>query len=463
MQMARCPRIVVRPADAAEVAEVLRYACSERLGVTPVGGGTRRWLGAPPVRCDIALSTERLNKVLEHYPSDLTLSVQAGATLAAVNDMLAATRQILPLDAPLPHRSTVGGIIAAGAPAAGLRRLAYGTARDMLIGVQVVRPDGRSFRRGRMVMKNVAGYDLTRLQYGALGSLGVITAANFKLQPLPESSAAALGTFATPTAAEAVVRRLLTSRLQPAAVLMFSAMGSAMRKHWQLCVRFDGRERAVIRQASEVVEWVRGAGGDQAATLGEEAIEELWPALVDFSQMAEVGEGEVLLRVNVRSSDSLAALSAYDAQCDALGLSASSLVDAACGVIWLRIQAPAVRLAGTLPSLLQEWRAKRTQVIVAAAPPVLRAQLDLWGPAPSALSVMQRLKRARLIRTECSISGAIWSRPACWQGAQVRTGDHPLRKVRNLVLTNPEAPSAGQARRAVSRSLRCLCTVWPLP
>ena len=91
----------------------------------------------------------------------------------------------------------------------------------MLIGVQVVRPDGRSFRRGRMVVKNVAGYDLTRLQYGALGSFGVITAANFKLQPLPESSAAALGTFATPTAAEAVVQRLLTSRLQPAAVLMF--------------------------------------------------------------------------------------------------------------------------------------------------------------------------------------------------------------------------------------------------
>ncbi|MFN8465021.1 MAG: FAD-linked oxidase C-terminal domain-containing protein, partial [Caldilineaceae bacterium] len=139
-QDGQVPRVVVRPADAAEVAEVLRFARSERLGVTPVGGGTMRWLGGSPARCDIALSMERLNNVLEHYPSDLTLSVQAGAALAAVNDMLAATRQILTLDPPLPHRSTVGGIIAAGAPAAGLRRLAYGTARDMLIGVQVVRP-----------------------------------------------------------------------------------------------------------------------------------------------------------------------------------------------------------------------------------------------------------------------------------------------------------------------------------
>jgi glycolate oxidase FAD binding subunit len=244
-----------------------------------------------------------------------------------------------------------------------------------------------------MVMKNVAGYDLIRLQYGALGSLGVITAANFKLQPVPESSAAAIGTFATPIAAEAVIRRLLSSRLQPAAVLMFSAVGSAMCKHWQFCVRFDGRERAVIRQTSEVMEWARAAGGDQVAALDAQAVQELWPGLVDFSQMAEVEDDEVLLRVNMRTSDSLAALSTYCTQCEALKLSASSLADLACGVIWLRIQASVEHLAGMLPGLLQEWRAGRTQVIVAAASPVLRAQLDLWGPAPSALPVMQRLKR----------------------------------------------------------------------
>jgi len=300
---------------------------------------------------------------------------------------------VLPLDAPLPHRSTVGGIIAVGAPAAGLRRLAYGTARDMLIGVQVVRADGRSFRRGRMVVKNVAGYDLVRLQYGALGSLGVITAANFKLPPLPASSAAATGTFSTAAAAEAVVRQLLMSRLQPAAVLMFSGVEGTESDRWRLHVRFDGRQRAVLRQAGEVVEWVRSAGGDHVAVLEPQKADMLWPALVDFSQMAEVGDDEVLLRVNVRSSDSLATLAAYVEQCESSGLTVAALADVACGVLWLRLRAPADSLAGCLGGYLQGWRAQRAQIIVAAAPTELRAQLDLWGPAPPALSVMQRLKR----------------------------------------------------------------------
>ncbi|HAJ34680.1 MAG TPA: FAD-binding oxidoreductase [Chloroflexi bacterium] len=391
----RQPRLVVRPGSVEETAAVLRYANEQRLHVTPVGGNTCRHLGGALAGYDLALSLERLHAIEAHYPSDLTLAVQAGATLAAVNAALATTGQMLPLDAPLAGRATLGGIVAAGAPVTGLRRLAYGTARDLLLGVQVVRADGRSFRRGRMVVKNVAGYDLARLQYGALGALGVLTALIFKLQPLPETSAAVIAAFATPQDADGVVQRLLRSRLQPAAVLLLDAAldptpsAAQSLRRWRLLVRFDGRSAAVERQVNEVAAWMQDANGAAIATIEAHALEACWPMLTDFSQMAACGAQEWLLRVNVRAVDTAAALTELTAACATDGLGVTTLADAASGVIWLRLTGAETRVT----QRLAHWRRRWPQTIVAAAPNGCDASLDRWGAAPSALTVMQRLKQ----------------------------------------------------------------------
>ena len=389
------PRLVVRPGAVEEVAAVLRYADEQRLHVTPIGGGACRLLGGALAGYDLALSLERLNAIEAHYPSDLTLAVQAGATLADVNAALAPAGQMLPLDAPLAGRATLGGIVAAGAPATGLRRLAYGTARDLLLGVQVVRVDGRSFRRGRMVVKNVAGYDLARLQYGALGSLGVLTSLIFKLHPRPETSAAVIGAFATPQDADGVVQRLLGSRLQSAAVLLFDAAldrtltDLPSSRRWRLMVRFDGRTQAVQRQTTEIDAWMRAAGGATLAPLDATTLETLWATLIDFRQMAVIGADEMLLRMNVLSSDTAATLDELTTASDERGVGIAAVADAACGVLWLRLTGSAAQMS----ALLKQWRARWPQTIVAAAPEALRTQLDVWGAAPSALSVMQRLKQ----------------------------------------------------------------------
>lgn len=391
----RPPRLVVRPGAVEEVAAVLRYANEQRLHVTPVGGNTCRLLGGALAGYDLALSLERLNAIEAHYPSDLTLAVQAGATLAEVNAALAPAGQMLPLDAPLAGRATLGGIVAAGAPATGLRRLAYGTARDLLLGVQVVRADGRSFRRGRMVVKNVAGYDLTRLQYGALGALGVLTSLIFKLHPLPETSAAVVGAFATPQDADGVVQRLLKSQLQPAAALLFDAAldptqsGARNLRRWRLLVRCDGRRAAVERQINEIAAWMQAADGAAVAVLAESAVAALWPTLTDFSQMAVTGAEEALVRVNVHAASTAAALAEMTAACDADGFGVSALADAANGVLWLRVTAPAVQAS----TMIARWRLRWPQTIVAAASEAVKAQLHLWGATPAALSVMQRLKQ----------------------------------------------------------------------
>ncbi len=388
------PRLVVRPGSVEEVAAVLRYAHEQRLHVTPIGGNTCCHHGGILAGYDLALSLERLNCVEEHHPSDLTLAVQAGATLANLNTTLAKSGQMLPLDAPLAERATLGGIVAMGALATGLRRLAYGTARDLLLGVQVVRPDGRTFRRGRMVVKNVAGYDLARLQYGANGALGVITSLIFKLHPLPETSAAILGAFATPQEANVVVQQLGESRLQPAAVLLFDGIldptpaDEQSLRRWRLLVCFDGLGAAVERQLSEVTAWMHRAGAATIATFGATDLAAFWPTLTNFSQMAVIGAEEMLLRANVQIQETATALAAITAACDENGWGVTTLADAGCGVIWLRLRGQAAQLSALLAQLRTRW----PQIVVAAAPSSLKTGLDLWGAPPAALHVMRRIK-----------------------------------------------------------------------
>ncbi len=128
------------------------------------------------------IETNQLDRLLEHEGPDLTCHVQAGITLASLQKQLARQGQRLSLDPPDAEQSTIGGILASNA--SGPKRLRYGTARDLLIGLRVVQANGDIARSGGRVVKNVAGYDLNKLYIGSLGTLGIIVEANFKLHPL---------------------------------------------------------------------------------------------------------------------------------------------------------------------------------------------------------------------------------------------------------------------------------------
>jgi glycolate oxidase FAD binding subunit len=164
----------------------MRVAAEHDLAVMPVGGGTKLHWGPPPERCDVLVDTCCLNDVLEHAAGDLIVRVQAGVTAEALATALGAAGQQLALDMPV-EGATIGGTLAAAT--AGPRRLRYGTARDLLIGITVVLADGTIARSGGKVVKNVAGYDLGKLFTGSQGTLGVIAEATFRLHPLPAASA----------------------------------------------------------------------------------------------------------------------------------------------------------------------------------------------------------------------------------------------------------------------------------
>jgi len=219
----------IAPADQAEVADILRRAAAEGTAVYPIGGGTMGGTGILPVlgpalakrqchptRPGIGLSTAKLNKVIDYPADDLTITVEAGITVAELNERLAANRQWLPVDVPSPERATVGGAIATNA--AGPRRYAYGTIRDYLLGFTAVDGTGTIFSGGGRVVKNAAGYNMCRLMAGSRGTLGVITQATLMVRPLPESAALLACEVGDFPSAEKLLASLVRLPVHPVAV-----------------------------------------------------------------------------------------------------------------------------------------------------------------------------------------------------------------------------------------------------
>jgi glycolate oxidase FAD binding subunit len=234
---------VVRPGSLAEAERVMQAAASDGRALAFAGGGTELGYGNLPERIDTLIRTDRLNAVVEYTPADMIVTVEAGLTLAQLQATLAPQRQRLALDPPVPERATLGGLIATNG--FGPLRARFGTLRDLIVGISLVRADGTRARGGGKVVKNVAGFDLPKLMVGALGTLGMIATATFKLHPLPETSrwlrvvvpsARGVGEFCA-----AIVAR----RLEPSAVLAFPT-GRA----FEVGVLFEGFAAGVDDQSA---------------------------------------------------------------------------------------------------------------------------------------------------------------------------------------------------------------------
>jgi glycolate oxidase FAD binding subunit len=158
--------VVEAPESSRDLAKLLAEVAAGGDAVSPIGGGTKQAFGNPLSRETVTLSTAKLNQVLAYEPDDMTLSVQAGATMASVWNLLDQRGQTIPIDVPLPETETIGGLIATGL--CGPRRFGSGSLRDVLIGIEAAYPDGTLGNAGGMVVKNVSGFDLMRMHLGAL-------------------------------------------------------------------------------------------------------------------------------------------------------------------------------------------------------------------------------------------------------------------------------------------------------
>jgi FAD/FMN-containing dehydrogenase len=197
---------IVSPGDTPQVAEVVRLCAQAGIAVVPQGGNTGLCGGATPTRGEVVISLRRLNRVRGIDVANNTITVEAGCTLAAVQDAAAAADRLFPLSLAAEGSATIGGNLSTNA--GGVQVLRYGNARELCLGLEVVLPDGRLWNGLRGLRKDNTGYDLKHLFIGAEGTLGLITAAVLKLYSRPHCVATAWASVPTPAGAVALLTRL---------------------------------------------------------------------------------------------------------------------------------------------------------------------------------------------------------------------------------------------------------------
>lgn len=405
------PAVVALPATEAEVAACLKVAATHGAAVCPRGGGTRMGLGGPLRQCDVVLSLERLAGVVEYVPEDLTVTVQAGMSLAALEELVAGRNQEVPLDPMGSADTTVGGILAAGA--VGPRRMLYGGPRDVLLGAQVALADGRLIRSGGRVVKNVAGYDLNKLWVGSLGTLGVLTEVTLKLRPKPACRRTLCFAFGDLGQALQAAEAVLGSELLPAAVTLLSP-GAAARlglPAWlALIVELAESESNVAYQAGRLKEILSGCsgrleeilvgsigelgdipagrrGGPEVSTASRPGVlqtdpeKRFWLNLRDFYR---IDDACWRVRVSTVLSD-LAELMRLAMS----GPGVDVIAHVGSGSLFVYGKQPDPRIAAALQN---RAAALGGAAVLEEAPPEMKQQVDVWGPPRSEWRLMRQIK-----------------------------------------------------------------------
>ncbi len=252
-------------------------------------------MGGPCVAEEVAVSSVRLNRLLQYEPNDLTVSVEAGMRWADLQDLLRRHRQMIALDPPFAADATVGGVIASNSNGP-LRKL-FGTARDLVIGMQFAMLDGKLVRTGGMVVKNVAGLDMGKLMIGSFGTLAAISSVNFRLHTLPEETNTFL--FSFPELEPAIQKRdaVLQSVLRPLTLDILNAPASTRlgRGGYLLAVRAGGSRRVLDRYARELAGSDRLTGGNE---------DSLWTQIREFpADFLRREPGGVVVRLSTPLSE----------------------------------------------------------------------------------------------------------------------------------------------------------------
>ncbi len=277
------PRAVALPSTDSEVVSVLHDASRAGEVVVPWGAGARQDLGSPLEQADLVLSLERLNQVLDYVPADMTITVQAGMRFADIQALTARHGQTVPLDPPRADRATIGGIVATAG--SGPRRMAYGGVRDLVLGTRIALPDGRIIKTGGKVVKNVAGYDISKLVVGSLGTLGVITEVSLRLRPLPADTRTLLYGFSELEQALSTAESILNSELLPAAVTVLTPEPARLLEApgpFSLALALEESPENNAYQVDRLSQMIRGHTG--AATITGDAESSFWDGLINFDK-----------------------------------------------------------------------------------------------------------------------------------------------------------------------------------
>jgi glycolate oxidase FAD binding subunit len=367
-------RGVERPDTLGELEHILRAAGAHKSTVAISGNSSKRLMAGPVEDAVVNLSLAGRGGIREYEPRDLTISVGAGMPWRDLTGALAENGQMIPLDPPFADRATVGGVVASNS--SGPRRRLFGTARDLVIGMQFLTLEGKTVQSGGMVVKNVAGLDMSKLMIGSFGTLAAITVVNFKLTPAPPAERSFLFACAGLGAALAARDGVLRGVLQPSAIdLLSPAAGDLLgRRTWLLAIRAGGNRAAMDRYGRELARF-----GD-LETLEGESHGAFWNQVQEFTpSYLAAYTGATVVRASCTLKEIESLLSSFPGP---------AVARAGNGVAWLHFEQPAAAAEWMAQTAGRGWKA-----VVEFAPEAAKSSLELWPGPVADLETMKRVKR----------------------------------------------------------------------
>jgi glycolate oxidase FAD binding subunit len=362
---------IVRPESPKELAEAMGWASTRRQSIELGGHFSKRLMGGPQAPSSMTISTAAMRRVRKYEPRDLTISVEAGISYRDLSRLLAEQHQMIPLDPPFADTATIGGVVATNC--SGPRRRLYGTARDLVIGIEFATLEGKLVESGGMVVKNVAGLDMGKLMIGSFGTLAAIAVVNFKVIPQPLCERTFRFSFAGLEEAVAARDAILKSPLDPAAIdLLNPAAAEATKPAYMLAVRAGGNAAAIARYERELA-----AMGAQAVPAGEEAA--FWRAIRDFTpRYLDAHKDGAVVRVSCTLKELKAVMQP---------IPGPAIARAGSGVCYAYF-----KHFGQAAVFAAETAREYSETVVEFAPENRKEEMDLW-PAPGEdLEVMKRIK-----------------------------------------------------------------------
>jgi len=366
---------IQRPESVAELGELIKQARSLRQGVFPIGGRTTLDVGMQPLKAGFAIDTTALNRVIDYPARDMTITVQSGITIAGLHAQLAKEGQWLPLDVSEPEKATLGGAIALNQ--SGPHRYGYGTLRDYVIGISFLTDEGVEVKAGGRVVKNVAGYDLMKLQTGALGTLGIVTQVTLKVKPRPESSSAVIFQCDA-SSLDAFLNQLHASASRPVVVELLNPKAREQLdafpapnagSGWSVAVGFEEKATTVRWQLSTLLSELKSTPPLEVIEVSDSS--KLWAAIAGMQTRPE---SRFIGKESVLSSK----LAAYVQEVGSRSPGALIHAHALNGVVW-------VHSANQIPH--------RENLTLRRCPAELKSNLGVWGKPASDWDLKRHIKK----------------------------------------------------------------------
>jgi glycolate oxidase FAD binding subunit len=374
------------------IAELLATCTRERRAVVVKGGDTLRGMGLAPLRADVTLSTLELNAIVEDAPEDLTIAVQSGVTLRTFATRLAKHGTHVPFDAPRAKDATVGGTLAAGW--LGPRRHLYGRPRDYVIGSIAVLPDGSIAHAGGMVVKNVSGYDMSRLYVGSFGTLAVLVQINLKTAPaqpvarmfhlrLPEGTR------------ERALAQFVHLPIPPSAAFWIEGHHGSVDgddgDEGRLSVLLEGSQ-SVVQRATRDLRSAMGRAGVPDTRVVDAGARESFERVLD-AYIASLGERSITYRIAGFPDEALPRADACKELAQRFELRNDTIVDAMNGDLLFRVSDLDARAFGAKIEMFDDaLHDVEPRAVVIAGNHPHRASLNVWGEPPDGLERMRELK-----------------------------------------------------------------------